>query len=682
MQNIINYIKNIFHYDKTYITIKLDPTQNFLDGKSYISVLQNNNKEYHIPKNYDIINIEYIPLTNHPFTHNFTISYTHFDNNYEDLFELNNKYISKNIDIICDDERYIIVHLNKKYYNELPKLPLEKNPPFYINLTLQQKNNNQDNKYLTLNTHIYDSINIPNDIENILFGNKKDIALCFSGGGPRSCAATLGYIRAFIKLNLLKDIKYVSCVSGSTWTWVPFTYLKENWNEEKFVGLDIFGNLNKKLNTNDINYTDEKYFGNSLISYANNFSLLLYIYESLRYLGHDERSRIWPYMLGKIFLEPYQLLDTQFFAPNKNIAEIFKNNLQINEEFKIPYNNDRPFIITNTNVVKPDKKGTLVNTNFDLINITPLYSGTLSTLHIDNENYGNGYINTYAFNPHIYNKSENKNFAKVEIPISHPITDIHRFNLFDMMGTSSAAFGIITEFFGLDSVNPSYKLIDKEQNKLKYFDFVDGGVLDNTGILPMLQRKVKNIVLFVNSDSKIDITNNDDDMTKSIDLTLRQLFLGNVDINKQTYLHHFEYINDLKVFENKNNKLWTKFLNVIRYNIENNDTAFAQLENIKTLENTNLHIPKYKIDKLIIIYLYQSNDWTYNRIDENIRKMLDTDYYKNFPYYNTIFENTGLIEKELLALLPSEFNLLADLTYYNTMKNKIINEHFIKLFTK
>ena len=120
-----------------------------------------------------------------------------------------------------------------------------------------------------------------------------------------------------------KKIKYVSAISGATWTWIPYTFLNSNRNEEKFIGYDIFGDLNKKLTMKDVNYTDEKYLGNSLISKAYNYQLIEYIYDAIRHLSSEERTRIWPYMLGKILLEPYDLLDTDFFAPNQEIANIF-----------------------------------------------------------------------------------------------------------------------------------------------------------------------------------------------------------------------------------------------------------------------------------------------------------------------------------------------------------------------
>ncbi len=49
-------------------------------------------------------------------------------------------------------------------------------------------------------------------------------AVCFSGGGTRSLAATVGQLRGLAALGLLDQVGYLSCVSGSSWAVVPYLY--------------------------------------------------------------------------------------------------------------------------------------------------------------------------------------------------------------------------------------------------------------------------------------------------------------------------------------------------------------------------------------------------------------------------------------------------------------------------
>lgn len=665
MDYINNYWNYYFYGQETII---LKPSNKYLNGNSLISILQKDGNDYYLPIDYSIIKIEYMPSVNYQNPeYEFIIE---FDNN--NVINIDNEHQVQICNIKYNKEQCFMIKFNSLNF---PKLPISKMSDFSIILTIAKNNNNYN--YISLNTQLYTSTNYLPNIEKILFADRKDIGLCFSGGGPRSFSATLGYIRALHKLNVLKDVKYVSTVSGATWTWIPYTFLNSDANEEKFIGYDIFGDLDKKLTMKDINYTDEKYLGNSLISKAYNFQLFKYVYDALINLDCGEKSRIWAYMLGKILLEPYGLLDTNFFAPNQKIADIFNENpLNTNQKYKLPYNNQRPFIITNTGVVKPDKRGTLTNTDFNLIEMTPLCVGTLSKLKTDDGNYGGHYMNSYSFNPDQFQMKEN-NIGEVKLLAKNNLNNISYFNLFDMMGSSSTAYGIITDLLGISDVNPSYKLVDTEKNNVKSFDCIDGGVLDNTGILPMLQRQVKNIVLFVNTNNCINVSDNDEEMTKSIDIMLRQLFLGDEEVDKQYYFCYFEYICDLQVFEKER---WKEFLNKMRHNIRENDIAYVELKKLKVLKNDNYHLSEYIIDKLQIIYLYETEDWKNNRLSKDVQEYMKKSEIKNFPYYNTIFENNGWIEKELIALTAPEVNLLSDLTYYNMMNNKIINEKFMKIF--
>lgn len=515
------------------------------------------------------------------------------------------------------------------------------------------------------------------------FENKKDIGIGFSGGGIRSFGATIGQIRALshfsndnVVKNLLADVKYVSCISGSTWALIPYTYLNSDYNDDQFIGYDVFGDINKKMDENIIKYDNEKYLMHSLTTQATNYKLIEYIYEAFEKLDANERCRIWPYMLGKIFLEPYGIFDNKLCAPNIEILGLFKKSpLLVHDSFKLPYNKDRPFIITSSVIVDSKKEGSLINTDYNPFIMTPFYTGTLTSILIDGEEYGKKYINTYAF--HSYSASKKQNILNTEISDIHKL--YNRFNLHDMMAASSAAYSLVTEKVGINRMNPAYRFTNLDGTKIRKIDCADGGILDNTGILPLLQRQVENIILFVNSNERIN-PSNIKTIEKTISTMLRQLFLGNSELNKETYLGYFKYINKLKVFENENNNDWNNLLEQMYINIKKNDIAFVELNNVKTLKNDKYQIPKYIVKKLIIIYLYQSKSWTDNRLTDGVRNMLESKKFYNFPYYNTLFENTFWYEGELLQMSPEELNLLSDLTYFNIIKNKVINTALSKLF--
>jgi len=55
-------------------------------------------------------------------------------------------------------------------------------------------------------------------------GVKQNTGVCFSGGGTRALAATMGQLRGLDHLRLIEGIDYISCVSGGSWAAVPYTY--------------------------------------------------------------------------------------------------------------------------------------------------------------------------------------------------------------------------------------------------------------------------------------------------------------------------------------------------------------------------------------------------------------------------------------------------------------------------
>lgn len=58
--------------------------------------------------------------------------------------------------------------------------------------------------------------------------DKRDsFGIAFSGGGTRAASAALGQLRALTTLGWMKQVKYVSAVSGGSWTVVPYIYLPE-----------------------------------------------------------------------------------------------------------------------------------------------------------------------------------------------------------------------------------------------------------------------------------------------------------------------------------------------------------------------------------------------------------------------------------------------------------------------
>ena len=59
-----------------------------------------------------------------------------------------------------------------------------------------------------------------------LIDRTRDCGVCFSGGGTRSLAASMGQLRGLYNLGLLSGTRYISSVSGGSWAATNYVYYK------------------------------------------------------------------------------------------------------------------------------------------------------------------------------------------------------------------------------------------------------------------------------------------------------------------------------------------------------------------------------------------------------------------------------------------------------------------------
>lgn len=785
-------VRNYFYPEVTY-QIKLYPTLKFIKGQSYFCILQkhyrddNNSenieiKDFVLPKNtlikkiyvkfpeelknkypiqltlqHHILfnNIFFDQCPNHEIikefkndnsclhAHHLVLKYNFQqiglipDLHFNKLMFINN---SNNIDI--DNDKFDIDILNKfEFIIEIEN----------INKTLRRSVPSKD-KYLEkaqkniwLNTYYYhnDALNKHKCEPDMvltggkMFKNKKSVGLAFSGGGGRSHACTLGYLRALHWLGELDDVKYISGVSGSTWTLVPYFYNDTGCDLGKLLGVDKFIERHAKLGISmrghkldrvscsyEGEYLDhETYLGCVLPKYSSNSLLIRYFMDSYKYLAAGEKTRVWCYMLGRVLLAPFGLLNTCLLCPEKQYSQnhLDKFPLNINQEkCHIHYSNQGPMLLVSASVVDHNKPKSLINTDFKHMIFSPLYSGIVNDYVIDGHQCGQYFLHTYSFHPRsTYHLT--RNLHKMMLPTCHPVDDIHRFNLFDIIGTSSTAFGIVMEKLGIEFATPDYRIptlhkvdhthdtenfelkeikkeivceIEKEvedsvdiQSKieshvidkceeLKRVCLIDGGIIDNTGILPLLQRGIEEITLFVNSKYELKKGMTIEEIDEKIDMPLKQIFTGNCE---EVYLGGYKYVNRFQMFSNEADNDWMRLLESLKNNIDNKGIGYAEIENLWTLRNHDFKISRYLVSKLKIFYLYPTKSWYDNRIDDDVKFLLTKKDYKEFPYIKTIFEEGNWVS-QLLYLSQEKVNLLADLCCWTYLE--VINDQIYKNKTK
>ena len=281
-------------------------------------------------------------------------------------------------------------------------------------------------------------------LEHII--DRPNVGVCFSGGGTRSAAATLGQLRGLRELGLLENIRYISSVSGGSWTATPFTYLPDDWNDSTFLGPVI---PPSKIALGALKETDRNSMAHAI---SNSVILDDFIEHAARFAGDETYSRA----VGDSFLLPFGLdsmkrFFTQDCASIKAICD--RNSNMENGDFYTTRPN-RPFLIINGTLLRsenPDTKPKAIHFEF-----TPLYVGSY-TLHkkagSGGLDIGGGYLEPFAFDSDSPDKSGTSNIHRVRLGRNK-----HRFTLSDAIGTSGAAPAKTLDKLGIDWVGfPEFK---------------------------------------------------------------------------------------------------------------------------------------------------------------------------------------------------------------------------------
>ena len=462
--------------------------------------------------------------------------------------------------------------------------------------------------------------------------SRPNVGVAFSGGGTRSASCVLGQLRGLKELNLLKNVRYLSCVSGGSWASVPFTYLNDNWTDDMFLGQVIAPG---DLTVEALKKTDRNSFAHLI---SNSVILDDFFEHVFRFAGDETFSRA----IGDIFLEPLEIdsLKRSFSLDANSVEKIISHNPRLNADDFYTVRAGRPFLIVGSTILRADNPDDLPKRiHFET---TPLYAGA-RVLHKGagsaGLNLGGGYIEPLGFDSDEPNDPpDGSQMVEVRLGSSR-----HLYTLSDVAGTSGAAPAEVLAKLGLDWLGfPEFRhwsVPDADQTRAKEYTFGDGGILENLGIMSLLMRKVERIVVFVNT--KTPLRGGDKD---EINDSIRPLFgqTPKFDLN-----HVFP---------------------ADRYQ-ELIDNLLAQ----KEAEHTVMHkatypvreAPHYGIEdgwEVDVLWVYNDRvkDWE-KQLPATIRKKIATGSLGTFPHYRTFFQNPP----KVIDLSATQVNLLAHLHCWN-----------------
>lgn len=525
------------------------------------------------------------------------------------------------------------------------------------------------------------------------WGGIPEIGVCFSGGGTRSATASLGQMRALKKLGLDKKVDILGAISGGAWFATPYTYLPKSIREKDFLGSHVTPHqcdkdwLNKGSKKDNIfaysvSRSNILFKPWALATLAWNDTLSVFQFRNKR----DDES--WGKVLGKTFLDPigkYHTCQRFLSGTKEDRAKILKRNNHLEKNDFDIVERQRPFLvlggtIINWNLIaKAEKAFTKKGAPIYPMEITPLYSG--SNCHYAGSQtagwseFGGGYVDPLGFDTPAPRGKIDTPTVKVR-----PRKNYNRLSVQDAMATTGAAPafyaiqlstlatlgakwlpGLSRAIKLFANALPEYLHWDIERGekaKARNRQFGDGGFADNLGLIPLLKRGTKRVVVFVNTDSKLKygpegiytgiklMFGKEDKEDRAILARDRnQVLVSRADPRNGLYGYR-ETVNGLQ-----------------RAKLDGGPVVFSGRYRVK---KNSWHGVKggYEVE-IAWIYLDQSQQWKKD-LNSYAQEQLKKRAFKNFPNYKTFFPKGG--NPDVIDLTLPQVQMMSNLTGWTVVE--------------
>ncbi|MFY0630776.1 MAG: hypothetical protein JXR05_10375 [Flavobacteriaceae bacterium] len=517
--------------------------------------------------------------------------------------------------------------------------------------------------------------------------------VCFSGGGTRAMNLALGQMKGLDSLNLWDDIGYISAVSGGSWASTIFTYYNDGAKNDKH----LLGNIiaPHEITMDTLKYMPKGFMGEVISKHLIDDALARLAVGSLSLGILQKMDYVWIDAVGSTYLKPYGLYDPKhpkYFTLNDSTRQdILRRNSKLKKSDFITVHKQkgdikRPFLIVNSSLLAPSRYLPIKNPeNLSVFNYTPLYIGSNHPIAVtDTEllsgstisfNAGGGFVEPFGFGSDLL-RSQNRQLSGNKGTNLRVKLARRRFQAVDATGTSSAAYGamfsssllaqlgseILTRF-SADQLIPEEEYWPISENGVvensDEYRFTDGGNLENFGLISLLQRGVKKVVVFINTDTPLDVNiNPSKDCPPQKSQVSSDLFpLFGYKLGNQTKNQVFKQSDFKIVYDSLRN---------------------AKLNKKTVMAKTTLHTVKNKWwgikkgQKVTVLWVYNETvlEWQ-DQLRDSVKAEIckgPTGKFPDFPLYKLIGEN-GLV-KNGISLTKEQVNLAYQLSAWNVYSNK------------
>jgi hypothetical protein len=536
---------------------------------------------------------------------------------------------------------------------------------------------------ISANPHFFPEIDDP-QINVPWLKDRPSFSIAFSGGGTRSATATLGALRALKKLGWIEKARYISANSGGSWALQPFIFIPKIIDDNTFLGPYI---PPEKITNERLQSAVDSPLSMSSVIY--NAAILDKL--SALHRGDEAYSDI----IGQSFLEPFGLHNKEklFTFHDKALRSILDNNRDLTRKDFYSISRKRPYPIIVGSLRVPIEDDIRKSALF-LIEATPLYTGvrnefTLAldtTIHSEKIMIGGGYVESFGYDSYEPDVSTSTNkLWTVQLRGKKsrgrlPINKRYRFTLSDVIGMSGAAPAItiadknmhleVFPEFRHWAINRQKILNNKHiRNKAKELKHGDGADIDNLALMPLLTRKVENILVFINTSVAFPKQANCNNISTEI------LVDDVISLFRQT-----DKLKNNVVFDNESGKKLKDFCQGLLKNKKIGD-PLIYCDTYRIIDNYRQAVTGGEYQPSICwAYLDRTDNWIKKIKTEEqgptrslINKKRD---FIHFPHYQTINERKG----KLINLNKNQVHTSSNLTAWSILnKKEYISEKMGKL---
>jgi len=480
--------------------------------------------------------------------------------------------------------------------------------------------------------------------------------VCFSGGGTRSYAATVGQLRGLTATGLINRVGYLSAVSGGAWAATSYTYYPPTEGVDS--DLDLLGAPTdpEELSLGALTQLDPRLLG---FAATGDFLTALAAARAVRSVGRDA---VWARAVGLTFLSPFGLYDpdqrVSFTLDDSTAKEIRLRHSSL-RHFRfhtVRAAAYRPYLLVHSALNWPSDEPDLTRVNLVGFEYSPLGIGSGQRLMLRSGGHpahavGGGFVEPFAFGS--------------DAPSAGPASDglvtltlpSDPFTLADAIGASSAFSTPDRDLRGYP--HATYWPLRGSNSAGTSEVFTDGGDVENYGLISLLRRGVKAVVVFINTMWPLSVDHDPANWPRhgAVDPSLAPLFgAPGTRFSHNRVFPEADYrvvVAGLQAAKRRGDTVMTTTRHVVQPNPWWGLTGDTE---VTICWCYNEHVERW----------FRLLPSPVRRLVQQGRSGKPDGPFARFPHYLTRAQNPG----RLIRLTPAQVNLLAHLSCWNVMENQ------------